>query len=430
MFNNRGDSTKRSKFLSREYPLHIFNLTTSKVLPDKPIDCTYIKIGHLDIIIGAGSFSKNEEKNEIISKIKYLCNDKEIDYIIIPTTRFESYSFLIGSGGLFSQKVLSIKNIIYRDVDVLKEDFEKELTSTESSGTNLMPLSQILTNEIILPLSSNEILNEENNLKLNFLNTKHKYDKVPEDGNSWETYSIVTLLTVDEFSYLHLGSDVTFGYDKESGINYLLSHNKELLLDNVDVLQMPHYGAMYDVNEFISPFYNFVSKVSSAKPNNRYSYSKGSFVVLMNTTMYSITKDEQIIHKYPANLTIEKKDEDGNNIGRGLKYRKNNEEKKLLLFSTLKTDSGKSKTLPFASNSINGDLCMRVTIQHNARIENDQYSFYTKVTYGVNRNYANKVGELLFSEIYNNDGSGVNFKYENKAYGSENIMVSDEDFGY
>ena len=437
-----GQESSRNQFASREYPIYIYNLTTSTNRPDKPMDCSYIKFGHLDIIIGAGSSLRSEKKEEVINKIKYLCNDKVVDYLVIPTSKFDSYSFLLDNDGLFKQKDLSFKNVIYRDVDsgVFTKEFEDALSDLNA---NKLGVSSINGRKLLLDLCSNDSINKNNNLYLHFLRTRNDNVKRSADFSNWQQYSICTLFTASNFSYLNLGSDYSYGYDMDRDnpieSNYLLDNNSDLLLDKVDVLQMPYYGSLMKTDH-VSLFYDFVSKISNNGENNNYTDSLGKFAVMANTTMYyKKDDDEKPVFVYPADLTLDKSTEDGKPVGKGLKYVKNGVEKSLLFFVSERTVD-QSKTTPFAKGAINADLCLRATIQRCATLKREHY---TKVTFGVNKNFSPYLGKLLFNNIFTDEESSDestanitgNFSQENRNYGKiddrygfYDIRVKDEDF--
>lgn len=153
----------------RESAFHIYNLTSSKNLPDEPIDCTYIKIGHIDILFGAGSIGEKNHgiDKEVINKIKYLCNDNVLDYLIVPSCRPQSYNYLIGQGGLLNDRSLTFKNIIYRDSGdtSYKNQFIKFIEDKFDKNSRF-PISKVLNNNqgiIPLELASNDNFADLNN---------------------------------------------------------------------------------------------------------------------------------------------------------------------------------------------------------------------------------------------------------------------------
>ena len=381
-----GKDSIKQEYAIKEYPINIYNLTSTAALPSMPFDCTYVKIGHIDILIGAG-WEKGESDPEIVKKIKYLCNDKVLDYVIVPSSKEMSYSCLIGEKGLFADKNYTIKNLIYRDVgDEGYSRFIKDI-SDRTNIINKTTINKVLSEAIVLPISNDSQLNKKMNMTLRFLSTP--YAATNNGATDNYQYSIATLITVDNFSYLHLGVDHTYGYNDPNDLNnnyYLDNVNNKFIINNVDVLQMPRYGYML-TNEYVDAFYSFVGRITTNKENNNHAHNnnngRSGLTVLCNSTMYY----NGDIFKYPYNIY--------ENNGNSYSYLTNGVEKKLLMFVTQKTKDD-SKAIPYLSKTINGDIDLRATIQKGVKKASGKLKFYTKVTYGVNRNYATKVGDLFF----------------------------------
>lgn len=220
--------------------------------------------------------------------------------------------------------------------------------------------------------------------------------------------------TKEEFTYLHLGTDHTYGYegydDLDSNSNYFLD-NTILSNTKIDVLQMPNAGYLYN-DDALNAFYDFAEKITKVSKTNNYGgsdgRSKNGLTILCNSTMYQQPDGK---YMYPYNLSI------GHNK---YYYEVDAEQKYLLIFVTQKTEKN-SKTVPYSGTSKNGaDLCMRVTMQ--LVVDKSTKQKQTKITYGVNRNYG-KPDELFF--CYNKDDT---LSEENRYYGYDKIQLDEKSF--
>ena len=412
---------------NREYAFHIYNLTSSKIQPKSPIDCTYVKIGHIDILFGAGC-EDTEVNEEVVNKIKYLCNDKVLDYVIVPSCRPQSYSYLVGANGLFSNANYTFKNIIYRDAgdEYYTNKFINFINDKKKNNIgNKKKISDVLkqTGGVInIEMSNQDSFNSK--FSLNFLNTNYLTD-IYSNTNAYK-YSIATLLKVvgktsnDNFTYLHLGSDYSYGYDDFDKLNknYFLDTN--ILKNNkVDVLQMPSGGTLLNEDTAVEAFYDFVSKITKTSKNNSYANSDSSafkglkpgLTIMCNGTMY---KMEDGTYKYPANISYKHSGYSYNVPDVGTRN--------LLVFVNQKM-VGESGVTPYLKESTgSGDMCMRITLQ--TLREKKANNYYTKITYGINHNYAYKLGsDYLNYGLFFCKNVTDNFSKENLNYGNYDTPI-------
>lgn len=129
----KGNTSKSNSF--------IFVYSLSSMLEDAPVMCTYIKIGHIDILIDIGRPGVNAANSgvgapsadyggdagkagynayySLVRKVEKLCNDKVLDYLILSANSPESFGYLIGNPsckGLLNDGYLeSIENFIASD---------------------------------------------------------------------------------------------------------------------------------------------------------------------------------------------------------------------------------------------------------------------------------------------------------------------------
>ena len=352
--------------LERSIPLYIYNLTAN-VPSNYPIDCSYVKIGHIDILIGAGQLGtgsiNNKYKAEIVNKIKHLCNDKVLDYLIIPTNNLASYGFLIGKQGLLNNDNLVIKNIYHGE---FKDDEAKQLSNELEKfnhkavlGNNGEPLNVYL----------DEIYEKNKpNVTIRFLNSI-------STGNVWER-SLITMVSAFGFNYLNLGNNNTFNISQSF---------EDIIKNNIDVLQIPRCGYMATSDE-AEAFYNLVPTIATNKSTHNYQGAKqeDGMVMLLNTTF---GKNKDGVLAYPSKHLFLKNSE-GSNAGSGSALTYNN--KKMLIFPTSKNVDNNDICSPFnnVGNGIkNGDLCLRAWVYSDS------------IRIGVVPNYSEKEQYLLFNDV-------------------------------
>lgn len=79
----------------RRFPIRVIELS-SELVGGNPCDCTYIKLGSLDILVNAGVNNGIQNGDtDICRKIEALCNDHVLDYLIVTTQVPAAYSTLI-----------------------------------------------------------------------------------------------------------------------------------------------------------------------------------------------------------------------------------------------------------------------------------------------------------------------------------------------
>lgn len=373
---------------SRDIPIYIYNLT-GNVPANNPVDCSYVKIGHIDILIGAGHFNQvvpSSYKKEIVNKIKYLCNDKVLDYVIIPTTNHQSYGFLIGNDGLFNNSNYYIKNLLYKDLG--DEETNRLVESIKDrSNINQEGITKVEDSGHNIPLS----LDEKSNIDQPFL----RILSYPYSTSKGLSQSIMCVVSAFGFNYLNLGHNVSYSDD-------IITSNP-WLENSIDAIQIPHYG--YLETDSLS-FYSFIRKIASTASTHSYAgYASNAesektldgIVALFNTT-FSLNDN------LPSKSFMIRGD--GN---QALTYKKSTNTHNLLSFSTLYTKKNNS-TAPFNemySNRIKqGDLCLRAYIN----------AYMKRITYGVDGNYSDDTSKLLFSQCNKETDT---FKDENASAKAE-----------
>ena len=401
-----------------EIPVYVYNLTDNTHVY-KMIDCSYVKIGHIDILIGAGQNLYNgidqTSRKTIVSKIKKLCNDKVLDYLIIPTNNVNSTGFLIdekGKNGLLADDELAIKHFIhgkYREEDkteILEEAVNERLI--DKSGNITIEKGEKI------PVYLDGVETNNSDVFIQFLNNNYS------GASSIDDRSLMTMVSAFGFKYLNLGQNASYSQS-------ILDNNRDILTSKIDAIQLAKYGYLESSSD---DFYNFIKNISSTAYNHELQDKKESkkdkdknveedksalvnnygMTALVNTT-FAIDKSTKEL-SYPSKYLFLKTDD----LPAFSYYSlTNNTEKRLCLFPTLKNVG--EKTEPFNNSEdnvvINGDLCLRAFIWTNPSA--------SKTRLGVSYNYGKEKDQLIFNNCL---GDG-NMVAENTYCGARMVTVND-----
>jgi len=233
-------------------------------------NCTYIKVGHIDILINAGTSNKTGTPNqEIINKIKLHCNDHILDYLFITNVSQNNYSELVRNKGINSDGYFKkIKNVILPDIKKSGLDEDNKIYDKLVSFTKNPIIEKVYGKSIdINNKSCNDfydeiVLNHETNyelkLKLEVLkNAFIENGKSVLDGSAdKKTYSMPVFISLIKNSkiistYLNIGDYCDYNSIEES----ILKKNTSIK-NNVDFLQVPSNG--YSMTNNVSKFYSQV----------------------------------------------------------------------------------------------------------------------------------------------------------------------------
>ena len=267
-------------------------------------ECTYIKIGHIDIVInmggallGTGYLPNNPV---FLDKILYYCNDSVIDYVILSGSAQTNIFDLIGqskkdeeqttgmNGLLYNNKVKRIENIILLnkmfDIQfVLYENLKEALETGLNSGK---------IGQIIDPSTSSiqtiEICNHSNlKASLTFLNYSY-----PLSANKIDLLSIPLVISVNGCNYLNLGRLT----DEYSEFQPFIKANETYFLEKkITYLTLPKFGRSY--SNYGANYLKFLKSVLETRFGNIYLFVPGNYGTINSQgnylyPFYGIMKDE------------------------------------------------------------------------------------------------------------------------------------------
>ena len=399
-------------------PAYIYNLTSNNVLFDNPVDCTYIKVGHIDILIGGGyrDVTKARGIDEVIEKIKYLCNDKVLDYVIVPSNH--NISTII-TKKIIADRELKKGTIVYHDqcvsgLEKNLDNIKKAISQSDGKGLTIAKAE----GKHFLPLSTNEVMNNYSDIYLEFLPQTYNREK----GSAAEDNSIATVFNFRGFRYLNVGIQNNFDYLN----NEFFDLNEDSILNKIDSFQAPQFGEIMSGDPM--ELYQFVRKITSKRSENHHGSSKyedeeapksrsGLFLLINSTvneleTEYYIPSLLMFAGDFKYNIDVD-----------STSY-------KLMAFPTLKFKNESSIVSSFnnmrafyrtkvadkekeKNECLNGDICLRTL---SSRLNSYEY----KVRFGVSQNYSDKKNGLLFYPTYIDDGN-KSMKYENRYNNAKTI---------
>ena len=250
---------KEKKTENRRFPIRTIELSSAD-LGVVPNDCTYIKAGHIDILINDGVLDGRKNGSaEINGKIQKLCNDHVLDYLIVTTQHLECFSNLNGENGLLTSKssIKQIKNLIINPVcgqDLQKNVAVEQLAKDISHST--IPIRNMygFKNGKFSSL-------RDTNLPIKYGNTSiGNINILTRAGAEGESYTYATSLGVNvnlrdgAFNYLNLGTC----YDSQKNENLIARLNKR---NPITLMTLPHFG--YLPTEDDNKYFNELKKKSS-----------------------------------------------------------------------------------------------------------------------------------------------------------------------
>ena len=266
---------------NRSFTNYIYNLTSindneKSIDKSYDIECTYIKLGHIDILVNCGNgSSKNSVDEEIIEKIKLLCNDRVLDYIIISSNTPEFYNYLVGKNGLLLNKDKYFKKFgtLYccgqspsKDED--KSQYLSALDVCEKQCDNIVKISR---KDFLKPiyLLNNNI--SKINSSITFLDYDYAVKK--RDGDQYNAIPFVFNISFknrDMLNYLNLGK-----INDSKSLNDLIIKNEKLLLNKINYLQLGDNG-YFNADDCIDMenYYDAIDKLKS----------KNNFNILLNSS--------------------------------------------------------------------------------------------------------------------------------------------------
>ena len=250
---------KEKKTENRRFPIRTIELSSAD-LGVVPNDCTYIKTGHIDILINDGVLDGRKNGSaEINGKIQKLCNDHVLDYLIVTTQHLECFSNLNGENGLLTSKssIKQINNLIINPVcgqDLQKNVAVEQLAKDISHST--IPIRNMYGFE-----NGKFSSLRDTNLPIKYGNTSiGNINILTRAGAEGESYTYATSLGVNvnlmngAFNYLNLGTC----YDSQKNENLIARLNKR---NPITLMTLPHFG--YLPTEDDNKYFNELKKKSS-----------------------------------------------------------------------------------------------------------------------------------------------------------------------
>ena len=228
-------------------------------------NCTYIKMGHIDIVVNAGAaddgagynsdLNNKRKKTYFVDKILNYCNDKVIDYFIISNCDCENYSDLIRKDGLLD-KDITISNFIYAGYSWYKDgepNYNKLLNVIKNNKkiTNIYNAKENKIGEYLFKNNSSVVIN--------YLSEKYPYMQIDfincgiissNESNKNETGLPFVLKVVNQKAGKNKnGQTAYFNSGDIFDINILKKMTKEIYSDlfnnSISFLQIPKHGYTY-----------------------------------------------------------------------------------------------------------------------------------------------------------------------------------------
>ena len=248
--------------------------------PISHVNATYLKLGHIDILIGMGYSSyasaRAKEYNQLLNKIKYLCNDGVIDYLIVPSIKQDYFGFLIENKdtyqGLLNEDDIKVNYVIRHAISGSDPMINKFFETLDDKQIN------VLKSDFL----------DGRSVNLGSLNSNKFYLKVlRQSANSVKQgdlndNSIATYLYADGYGYLNLGSASSYTFADE------LLNSNEHIKEKVNVFELPQNGR-WPGDEKIDTIKNFVKAIKA-----------NQFVAVTNAYINSPIHQNGIVSQYKA----------------------------------------------------------------------------------------------------------------------------------
>ena len=303
---------------NRLFNVQTFNLTNDT---HAAVDCTYIKIGSIDIIIGAGCNDTMylPGATEITNKINKLCNDRVIDYLIVPTPYISSWAYLLGNNKsykyvLYGSRIKKVKNFIHYESKNTSGDMDNKYVEflNNVKGIDSLAIDRTIpTSDIEQTILINGNYKYGFNIEFDGYISPDYYIQfleyapgvlITNDGVSPDkpTVSMYTLVNCGTYRYLNMGNDYNYGYSQDMTQNYLIENNPEIE-KSIHVLQVPYFGYYSSSettrnNKFLSGFHKLTGCNKGAHPSSTDKTDISDYIFL--NTNFGELEDGKI--KYPT----------------------------------------------------------------------------------------------------------------------------------
>ena len=260
----------------RSFVSYIYNLTSvngSDKSKDKSydIECAYIKLGHIDILVNCGNGSSNVSIDEkIIEKIKFLCNDRVLDYIIISSNTPEYYNYLVNSNG--KKGLLLNKDNYFKKFGTLyccgqspsKDEGMSQYLKTLSICENLCEnVVRVSPQDFLQPIYL--LKNDDSKIYSSITFLQYDYAVKKRDGDQYNAIPFVFNITFKNrnmLSYLSLGE-----INDSKSLNELINNNRSILSKKINYLQLGHNG-YFNAEDCENPEAYYKAIEALKNPNN------------------------------------------------------------------------------------------------------------------------------------------------------------------
>ena len=210
-------------------------------------DCTYIKYGDLDILIDCGS--KTNSIPTVQAYLNQYVTDNTLEYVIVTHAHTDHYAgFTLKDGSIFDlydcTTIIDFGDAYAKETNTLnryisERDDELALDGTEGKEYRYFDASTIEKGNNLTFYS------DDNKLEIEILFNELAYNQATgidkSSSRSNNEYSVCTLITFDEKSYLFTG-DL-----EEEGENLLVENNPSINADNlpngVEIYKAGHHGS-------------------------------------------------------------------------------------------------------------------------------------------------------------------------------------------
>ncbi len=227
----------------KELSFSIYNLSAGVDYAET--ECTYIKLGSIDILVNCGGYTKGSTSLSsapiFLDKIKYYCNDGILDYIILSGGAQTNIVDLIGpspdrkDGLLFDDYFTRIGHIyLNKTMFNADSDLHSRLEDALNSDVNEAKIGEVIDQRELpsnVPICSYQSLTAS----FHFLN----YATATFEKNT-DLASVPFVLEVNDFRYLNLGRLTD---ENEQEFTTLFITNLEYFKANkADVFTVPKFG--------------------------------------------------------------------------------------------------------------------------------------------------------------------------------------------
>jgi beta-lactamase superfamily II metal-dependent hydrolase len=225
-------------------------------------NCVYAKVGHVDILIDAGyNPSKDNGYRHFSKRIKELCNDGILDYVVLTTAKPECFSELLGSlktndGIIGDPEIKKIGVLI--DPKYSKEETNNNKNALVNSYRNLVT-KYVSSGKIGVHYDSLAAMGTTYSFgnvgSLSIL--QNDYTNVENSTGDVGDNSLAVYLSIGGVTYLNVG--LQHNPDKLKG---LVSSNSALLSSKINVFQIPWNGYVTSDDDLVG-YKEFISSIAA-----------------------------------------------------------------------------------------------------------------------------------------------------------------------